>query len=128
MKGIPNKALDWGKYEQIWQNEKVEFNLLEYGPSFFYEKGKVGSRRVMTRKIGIDSDETEEYIERPDSELDSEDSIDIGVYDTEPETIVIRKGGAKYHAELVDGADKKIARTELDGEITDTESCEFDCE
>ena len=128
MKGIPNKALDWGKYEQIWQNEKVEFNLLEYGPSFFYEKGKVGSRRVMTRKIGIDSDETEEYIERPDSELDSEDSIDIGGYDTEPETIVIRKGGAKYHAELVDGAAKKIARTELDGEITDTESCEFDCE
>ena len=129
MKGIPNKALDWGKYEHIWQNERVEFNLLEYGPSFFYEKGKVGSRRIMTRKIGIDSDDdTEELVERPESELDNDDSVDIGEYDTEPETITIREGGEKYRAELIDGAARKIARTELNGEITDTESCEFDCE
>lgn len=123
MKGIPNKALTWEKYEAIWGKEEVEFDLLEYGPSFFYDHGKVGSRRVMTRKIKLneDNDPTEELIESPNFELDSSDSVSI----EEPAIITIREGGEKYCAKLENGLPQTIKKTKYSTEIDTTISCEL---
>lgn len=52
MKGVPSDLVHWEDYEKIYNDNFVEFNLLENGHvSFFYENGKVGSRKQMTRQI-----------------------------------------------------------------------------
>lgn len=52
MKGVPSDLVHWEDYEKIYNDEFVEFNLLENGHvSFFYENGKVGSRKQMKRQI-----------------------------------------------------------------------------
>ena len=52
MKGVPSDLVHWEHYEKIYNDEFVEFDLLENGHvSFFYEGGMVGSRRKMTRQI-----------------------------------------------------------------------------
>lgn len=122
MKGIPNKALEWKHYETIWNNENVEFNLLDYGPSFFYDHGKVGSRRVMTRKIGINHTSTEEYVESVDSAIDENETITVLDEATIPETIEIRDENDHFEAELLDGIPQRVKRTKLDEEIEQTES------
>ena len=122
MKGIPNKALEWKHYETIWNNENVEFNLLDYGPSFFYDHGKVGSRRVMTRKIGINHTSTEEYVESVDSTIDENETITVLDEATIPETIEIRDENDHFEAELLDGIPQRVKRTKLDEEIEQTES------
>lgn len=53
MKGIPTDLVKWEHYNKIYNNEIVNFGLLEKGHvSFFYENGHVGSRREMHRMIG----------------------------------------------------------------------------
>lgn len=53
MKGIPTDLVNWEHYNKIYNNEIVNFGLLEKGHvSFFYENGHVGSRREMHRMIG----------------------------------------------------------------------------
>lgn len=52
MKGVPSDLVHWEHYARIYNDEFVEFDLLENGHvSFFYEDGMVGSRRKMTRQI-----------------------------------------------------------------------------
>lgn len=52
MKGVPSDLVHWGDYEKIYNDQFVEFDLLENGHvSFFYENGQVGSRTKMTRRI-----------------------------------------------------------------------------
>ena len=52
MKGVPSDLVHWSDYEKIYKDYFVEFNLLENGHvSFFYENGRVGSRKQMKRQI-----------------------------------------------------------------------------
>ena len=52
MKGVPSDLVHWEDYEKIYNDQFVEFNLLENGHvSFFFENGYVGSRKKMTRQI-----------------------------------------------------------------------------
>ena len=52
MKGVPSDLVKWSDYEKIFNDQFVEFDLLEKGHvSFFYENGQVGSRSKMTRLI-----------------------------------------------------------------------------
>lgn len=52
MKGVPSDLVKWSDYEKIFNDQFVEFDLLEKGHvSFFYENGQVGSRSKMTRQI-----------------------------------------------------------------------------
>ena len=120
MKGIPNGALDWNKYETIWNNEFVEFNLLDYGPSFFYDHGMVGSRRVMTREIGLkqDDDKTEEYIERPSSEFDPNETITVEE-STVDEMIIIRDKNDHWEAQLENGVPQKTKKRKLSNSSTE---------
>lgn len=52
MKGVPSDLVHWEDYDKIYNDQFVEFDLLEKGHvSFFYENGQVGSRSKMTRLI-----------------------------------------------------------------------------
>ena len=53
MKGVPGDLVEYEHYAKIYENDIVEYNLLERGKtSFFYKAGRVGCRLKMTRKIG----------------------------------------------------------------------------
>lgn len=60
MKGVPSDLVKWEDYAKIYDDKFVEFNLLENGHvSFFYENGKVGSRKKMTRQIATKEAKTQ---------------------------------------------------------------------
>lgn len=60
MKGVPSDLVKWTDYEKIYNDQFVEFDLLEKGHvSFFYENGQVGSRSKMTRLIATKEAKTQ---------------------------------------------------------------------
>ena len=60
MKGVPSDLVKWTDYEKIYNDQFVEFDLLEKGHvSFFYEDGQVGSRSKMTRLIATKEAKTQ---------------------------------------------------------------------
>ena len=80
----------------------------------------VGSRRVMTREIGLkqDDDKTEEYIERPSSEFDPNETITVDET-TVDEMIIIRDKNDHWEAQLENGVPQKTKKRKLSNSSTE---------
>ena len=51
MKGIPTNIIGFDDYKKLYEGGSIDYDLLLAKVSFFYEQGKVGSRREFRREV-----------------------------------------------------------------------------